>query len=70
MTGKGGIVIPADFRPHIVIYARGRVYDLGPDAVGEPLGDLFGASCPERMRHWKRYQTKDGPVFARPDEQA
>ena len=64
MTGK---VIQADFKPHVTIAAKGKVCDLGPDAVGTPVKEVFGEGVPRSLRGYKRYMTEDGPVLAKPE---
>ena len=67
MTDERSNVIAADFRPHVFIAARGKVYDLGPDAVGQSMYEVFGEACPPAWRGAKRYMTPDGWVIVRPD---
>lgn len=62
MTGK---VVTADFRPHVTVAVRGKVRDLGPDAVGTPVEELFGEAVPPSLRGCKRFMTEDGPVRAK-----
>lgn len=60
-------VIAADFRPHVFIVTKRKTYDLGPDAVGQPVEEIFGDAVPPSLRGCKRYMTEDGYVIARPE---
>lgn len=64
---QGGQVIAAGFRPHVVIVTKRKVYNLGPDAVGQPLEEVFGAAVPRSLRGAKRYMIDDGWVIGRPE---
>lgn len=64
---RGGQVIAAGFRPHVVIVTKRKVYDLGSDAVGQPLEEVFDAAVPRSLRGAKRYMTDDGWVIGRPE---
>lgn len=67
---RNSTVIPVDFRPHVVIVTKHRVYDLGPDAVGQPLEEVFGEAVPRSLRGAKRYMSEDGWVMDRPERPA
>lgn len=64
---QGGQVIAAGFRPHVVIVTKRKIYDLGSDAVGQLLEEVFGAAVPRSLRGAKRYMTDDGWVISRPE---
>ena len=67
MTGdERGNVIAADFRPHVVIITKRKVYDLGPDAVGQPLEEVYGDAVPRSLKGARRYMTEDGWIISRP----
>lgn len=66
MTGKDN-VIRADFRPHVVIVTKRKTYNLGPDAVGQPVEEIFGDATLPSLRSCKRYMTEDEFVIAQPE---
>jgi hypothetical protein len=66
VTGKDN-VIRADFRPRVVIVTKRKTYDLGPDAVGQPVEEIFGEATLPSLRGCKRCMTEDGFVIARPE---
>lgn len=68
MSGQN--CIRADFRPHTVIVTKDEVLNLGPDAVGQPLEQVFGAAVPPSLRRAKRYRHGDRSIIGRPDPDA
>ena len=65
--GQPGNVVAVDFRSHVMIVTKRKVYDLGPDAVGRTLEEVFGGAVPRFLQGAKRYMTEDGWVIARPE---
>lgn len=59
-----GQVAPVDFRPHIVIVTKRKIYNLEPEVVSQPVGEVLDAA----MRDAKRYITKDSWMIGRPEQ--